>query len=649
MENKEFSKMVNLEMAEFADRGMKQKGDQFAVWFINMILGEDEGDAIEQYHIGSKGDNKLDIGILDEEHTAVIIGQCKFSDTPLTTTFGANLPEEAKNGRDRLKTVPDAGNEKRKDFAQRFARTEKPVRILAVGFGNFSPDAYKYAAANKIEIYDFEKIKRRYIYNQVMEQCHEPDSVTFAVKPDSIIAQEITVMGLRQFVFPLNVTEIYKLVKEYKDGIFQMNMRFRLEKSAKSGIGKEIYDTILGKDATAFSILNNGLTLVAKRVEQKKEQVSVISPQIINGCQTCWAIYDAVDQLNNTGEDIEKLSTNVLVKLVETQEDKFIERITITTNKQNPISAVDLHSKDECQIAIAKAFKDHKPPIFYDFRAGLWESIVRENLQSTYRISGKKYRKVNNTEIGQLYLALLEKPYWSKQFKRKIFEDSDYYEVIFRYDLDRSERFANDTLGLTPGEVHVYSGLSNFVEDVLFAYGIYQLADGLKQLYRKKVAMYPEEKLGRLEKAAYDLLIEQRKFFTNWHFLLIALMHQVLTYWAKRGEDQSSLRKKLIGDDWDLIFSRRLEDEFTLNVDLENASILDEDHPTDKFKLFSVWANVLIDKVGQTINGWRAKPEFSFRWFIDQRDDTFIELKRWIDNEYVKGKHQWDKTFPRKE
>lgn len=646
MDNDEFVRLVKTEMKELESKGVRKEGDQFAIWFATKILGEDESQTIEEYHIGGTGDNKLDIGILDDDHSAVIIAQCKFSRRPLEKTFNTDLPEEAKNARDRLKSIPDAGNEKRRDFAQRFDRTDKPVRILAVGFGKVSGPAYKYAKVSKIEIYDFEKIKRRYIYHEVMEGCQQPSSTTFEIEPRNHIAQDISSLGLRQWIFLLRVKEIYDLVREYEDGIFQMNLRFRLETSATSGIGKEIYDTILSEEAAAFSILNNGLTLVAKRVDAVDHQMTLITPQIVNGCQTCWAIYDALEHLKNAGEDISQVKTTVLVKLVETAEDEFIEHITKTTNKQNPITGRDLHSKDDVQLSIANGFKRHEPKVFYDFRRGLWELVVRENQQSLYRVAGRRYRKITNTLAGQFYLALLGRPYWAKQFKQKIFEDPDYYRVIFRYDLDPAERFKNDNLGLKASQVSLQSGATDFVKDVLFAYGIYQLADALKIHYRKRIASYPERR-SEAEETAYNMLVEERKFLTHWHFLLIGLLHHVVAKWEKRKQDRESLRKKLVGEDWDLLFGPRLADQFNPNTDLEVVPILDEDAPSAAFPLFSVWATVLIDRVAEEVHRWKDRPEFGFRWFIDQRTDTFLDIQGWIDIQYAKGKRNWNKTFPK--
>lgn len=646
MDDDAFVARVKAEMKELQSRGVRGKGDQFAVWFAAKILGEDEGQAIEEYHIGGTGDNKLDIGILDDDHSAVIIAQCKFSGKPLLQTFNTDLPEEAKNAHDRLKSVPDAGNDRRKDFARRFAGTDKPVRTLAVGFGKVSEAAYNYANVNKIEIYDFQKIKRRYIYHEVMEQCRQPDSATFEIEPGNHIAENISSLGLRQWVFLIRVNEIYDLVREYQDGIFQMNLRFRLEKSATSGIGKEIYDTILSPQAAAFSILNNGLTFVARRVALVDHQMRLIAPQIVNGCQTCWAIHDALEHLANAGEEISQVKTTVLVKLVETAEDEFIEHITKTTNKQYPIYARDLHSKDDVQLGIADAFKRHEPKVFYDFRRGLWELIVRENQQSLYRVAGRRYRRITNTLAGQFYLALLGRPYWAKQFKQKIFEDQDYYRVIFRYDLDPAERFSNDSLGLKASRVSLQSGATEFVKDVLFAYGIYQLADALKVHYRRKISSYPERR-SEAEETAYTMLVEERKFLTHWHFLLIALLHHVLTKWEKRKRPRESLCKKLIGDDWDLLFGPRLADQFNANTDLEVVPILDEDAPSTAFPLFSVWATVLLDRVAEEVHQWKERPEFGFRWFIDQRADTFLDIQRWIDIQYAKGKRNWNNTFPK--
>ena len=644
MEDVEFVRNVKEDLEEFKTSVGRNKGDQFVVWFLTKILQEDEGTAIERYHIGGPADNKLDIGICDEDHEIVIIGQCKYSENPDTKTFNVDLPEEAKNAYDRLLELPEEGNEKRKEFAKALSESKKPRKIIAVGFGVVNKDAYKYANKHNIEIFDFDKIKRRYIYNEVYLGLEKPGFIDFEIPEGKYIEEKIPDENIRQWVFLLPINEIYGIMDRYGDGIFELNLRYKLEQSAKRGINKEIFDTVVKKDK-AFSALNNGVTIVTSGGVPSEEKLRLFTPQIINGCQTCWAIYDAIGQLKKAGENTENIKDiKVLVKAVETKEDEFIKKIRLSTNKQNPIGWKDIRSEDPIQASINLAFKEYKLPIFYDFRDGLWGTIVRKNDQGRYRISGKRYRKIANEKLGQIYLALLGKPFFSKQRAKDILKEDEFYRVIFKYDLDVSTRFTSSELELEAKRVFPESGLENLVKDTLFGFAVFQLAEGIKQIYRKKINNFV---IQDPENVPFKMLKDERKFLTHWHYLLIASVNYIVFKWSKRGEDREILRRKLIGDDYDLFFGPSLQGEFKINEDPETASVIDEDNPSKKFPLFSIWVQKLTEQLSNMVREHIGKTEYtSSRWFIDQRPDTYYELCKWVDEQYATSKSHWARTFP---
>lgn len=160
-----FIENVKDEMSELYLQGITQEEEQFAVWFLVNILQEDEWESMNRYYIGETGEFKIDIGILDRKHSSVIIAQCAYSPNPLEQTFGVDFLEELKKIQYRLKAMPDVGSKKRRIFASRYAFSNKPAKLLAVGLGTFSRDAFIYAKKNRIGIYDMAGMKKIYVHN----------------------------------------------------------------------------------------------------------------------------------------------------------------------------------------------------------------------------------------------------------------------------------------------------------------------------------------------------------------------------------------------------------------------------------------------------------------------------------------------------
>ncbi len=648
MDNAKFIKIVKSEMAEIGESyAIKDVGNQFAIWFLSKVLCEEIGMSVEQYHIGGSGDQKIDIGMIDEDHSAVIIGQCKYSENPENAKFNEDLPEEVFNALDRLQNFPEEGHEKRKDFASAFSSSEKPTRLLAIGFGSFTDGAVRYALKKQIEIYDLEKIRVRWLYNEVLEDIKTPDLIKMSYKKDNCIINDVHGSNNKQWIYLAKITDIYSAVDKYKDGIFEGNLRYRLEKSAKSGIGSDIRKTIVDGDSSAFSVLNNGLTIVSSNVVDTDENnLEIINPQIVNGCQTSWAIYDAITDLLKSGETIEDIKTKVLVKLIKTQDYEFAKKITKSTNKQNPIDVRDTYSDDQKQLNLAYAFKNYAPKIFYDHKEGLWEVVCRKKQQSIYKILGtRKYRRISNFDAGQLYLALIGRPYYAKQSKQKIFDDPEYYRVIFSYDTENSKRFDCKTLDLVPSEVEsLKPGSTEFVRDIIFAQSIYNLADSVKHFYNFKMNSFPEGK-NKYQEVAYQKLLKQ-KYLTSWHYLLIAIVHHICHSWTKRGVDIYDVRCALVGSEVNLLLGGNLNASFNASESFEDTSIFDPKNPSDNFNFFIVWVKNIMKKLNPLVEAKFEEPGFSFRSFIDQRSDTFSDLKESIIDEYVEGEENWKTLFP---
>jgi hypothetical protein len=129
--------------------------------------------------------------------------------------------------------------------------------------------------------------------------------------------------------------------------------------------------------------------------------------QIVNGCQTSNAIYNAVknkervaeliakkETVNLTKKELEELNTkqkiqfnnqtSLLVKIIETKDEDFIYRITETTNSQTPIKAFSLKANDDIQKLIEKYLDEHG--VSYERRINFLRNKGKKNIISIQKL-----------------------------------------------------------------------------------------------------------------------------------------------------------------------------------------------------------------------------------------------------------------------
>jgi len=158
MDSAQFVQRVEREMQDLgSERAVVNQGDQFAIWFGKEILGFEEGLVAERLHIGGSGDEKVDLGIAEDDIPIRILAQCKFSSGG--GRYNKDEIEEVITARKRVLEFSEMGNQRRRDFSFRYRSAEqKPERLLCIGFGTFTPESFDYAIEHGIVIYDLKKI-----------------------------------------------------------------------------------------------------------------------------------------------------------------------------------------------------------------------------------------------------------------------------------------------------------------------------------------------------------------------------------------------------------------------------------------------------------------------------------------------------------
>lgn len=202
-----------------------------------------------------------------------------------------------------------------------------------------------------------------------LEQFHLLEFVEFCLNSHSSRDQHVfrvreagvVEMGdteLYSVVGYISARELYHILKDLRNerkmdhAIFDMNVRSFL--GTESQINREIFKSASSPQNVHFSSLNNGITIIGTDVKVMRTaepiKIGVKKMSIVNGAQTCSAIFDCMKDQYPDFSKFEKLS--VLFRLFKTDDPKTIEQIAISTNSQNRIQPRDLRANDNFQLAL---------------------------------------------------------------------------------------------------------------------------------------------------------------------------------------------------------------------------------------------------------------------------------------------------------
>jgi AIPR protein len=185
--------------------------------------------------------------------------------------------------------------------------------------------------------------------------------------------------------------EIAKLVEKYQNSLFELNIRDFYTNNPNNG---RIIETAASEEESKFFwSFNNGLTVTCKEVEDLPEnKLKVSGMQIVNGCQTSNSIYKAYsnkkrydelvkkDELSKKEQDeIDKIkdycldsNTSVLIKIIETQDEDLVYRITESTNSQTAITSFSIKANEDIHKNIETFMKDYN--VYYERRVNFYRN-----------------------------------------------------------------------------------------------------------------------------------------------------------------------------------------------------------------------------------------------------------------------------------
>src|ERR1700723_139853 len=170
------------------------------------------------------------------------------------------------------------------------------------------------------------------------------------------------------------LADFIEYMREDRFGLlFARNVRLSL---GNTPVNKEIKETF--EDAPGeFAFSNNGITMICERHRHDPgaRELSIENPRVVNGSQTLHSIR-LVDNPSSTARVMVRIievpppSTEDLPSQIQRRKE-IIHKISIRSNRQNPIKKWNLVANDDFQQELARAFR--KRNFFYERRDKEWQ------------------------------------------------------------------------------------------------------------------------------------------------------------------------------------------------------------------------------------------------------------------------------------
>jgi len=156
---------------------------------------------------------------------------------------------------------------------------------------------------------------------------------------------------------------------EFLDGVFYDNPRGWQDYNP---VNTEIKKTIESSDRNRFVVMNNGITIIARRVQRTGDTFNIEDYQIVNGCQTSHVLYDHMDKLTR--------DTTVPIRLIGTDDETVINNIIHATNRQTVIGEDQFFATQEFPKQIETYFQSFSDEqrLYYERRSRQYDHLQVE-------------------------------------------------------------------------------------------------------------------------------------------------------------------------------------------------------------------------------------------------------------------------------
>lgn len=166
------------------------------------------------------------------------------------------------------------------------------------------------------------------------------------------------------------------IIDEYgaTKAVFEDNIRDYL--GPNPDVNKNITETIKTGNVNAFSMLNNGITVVTSSIIISGDIATIEDYQIVNGCQTSNVLIENMDSVEGIDELI------IPIRIIATKDENLKNDITRATNSQTAIKKDQLEALSTFQKKLEEYYKTYRDEdaLVYERRTGQYrDSNIPKN------------------------------------------------------------------------------------------------------------------------------------------------------------------------------------------------------------------------------------------------------------------------------
>lgn len=155
-------------------------------------------------------------------------------------------------------------------------------------------------------------------------------------------------------------------------GLFVDNVR---DFQDYNGVNTEIKESLRSTVKNRFILMNNGITIIARKIQPTGIKFVLEDYQIVNGCQTSNVLYDNRDVLDDT--------VLIPIRLIGTENEVVTNAIIRATNRQTEVREEQFFALEDYAKKLEEFFKAYPPAsrIYFERRSRQYEALAIEKVR----------------------------------------------------------------------------------------------------------------------------------------------------------------------------------------------------------------------------------------------------------------------------
>jgi hypothetical protein len=385
----------------------RSESASFLMWYLENYYRLDEAEAVEAV-CDNRGDKGVDGIFVNDDDKTITVFQSQISQSPDRTIGDASLRAFAgtltqfQDALSICSLIQSAGDGKVATLAKRLELVNKiethHLRGEFVSNIEMDENGVAFIPISNITFVG----KRTLIASYISDQRNIPIGTPAQFDITGIrVSEYIVDASTRAIIVPIKATELSNLPGISNQSLFAYNVRGPL---GKTKVNKDIVGSV--RDQTKhklFPLFHNGITIIAKELNEVKDQISISEYFVVNGCQSLTALYDNKDKVTD--------NLRILVKFIQADPSSVLaEEITDYSNNQNAVKPRDFMANNSIQIRLQNEFaRDYSGIYFFEIKRG--------------ETAPKVGQTISNEDAGLLLMAFDLKEPWATHRRYQVFEE----------------------------------------------------------------------------------------------------------------------------------------------------------------------------------------------------------------------------------